>query len=701
MALFQPTNIYPSSLGELGNGTVDITKPLNVSWQVNGNSAMSAFSITIYKNDAESTKVYETGKRTDGCPFYGTDYAGNTVFFSYTIPAETLSGAGMANGEQYKLIIQQWWGNTDTDSVTQRSAAVFRTRTEPVLTIADIPSPLTVRKYAFTAQYEQAQGDSLNWVRWYLAAAGQEGTPLYDSGRIYGTAELRLDYDGLFSGTNYAIRALVQTENGVEADTGWVQFRVEYATTAVSGAMEVCASCKRSGVRVSWPGLYSVPGTAAGDAAISGGKLVLGEGGSVTWDSVTGQSMNYPQPWSLVWRGTVDVTRDNPILTMGLDGGGSAAVVLGMSGISLTVDGTEIWNEEIPWLTVQDEWALAITGGMIYLRQVTWVNGLYPAVTLYPGLTLYPYGGEQELNIFSGAAGLTGRAITALTLGGVQRCDYLYVTGAALSEEVLKEILSAGGWTPGDFSGDTLFQTNFPGGGLLAGNLNFSGTLTGFAIYRYHVGDAALEPVAQMSLSQRALFDCGAVSQQTYRYYMFGLGQTEDGAEVIVTDALISEPVTPVFWDWTVLECTEDAEGGYHPAAIFRFYLNVASGDIPNNNSPGILENFTRYPTVQRSPCDYRSGTLSAAIGRVLASGEYTDTNEVRNAVYGLSTSRNTLFLKDRRGDLWRIQTGGAIAMSTMDGSTQQVQTVTLPWVEVGSAAGTRIFLTADDALFS
>ena len=44
MALFQPTNIYPSSLGELGNGTVDITKPLAVSWQVNGNSAMTAFS---------------------------------------------------------------------------------------------------------------------------------------------------------------------------------------------------------------------------------------------------------------------------------------------------------------------------------------------------------------------------------------------------------------------------------------------------------------------------------------------------------------------------------------------------------------------------------------------------------------------------------------------------------------------------------
>ena len=207
--------------------------------------------------------------------------------------------------------------------------------------------------------------------------------------------------------------------------------------------------------------------------------------------------------------------------------------------------------------------------------------------------------------------------------------------------------------------------------------------------------------MAQTPLSERAIWDCKAVSQETYRYYMFGLGKNTNGADVIVTNALISDAVTPIFWDWTVLQCTKDAEGAYHPAAIFRFSLNVASGGISNNNSPGVLGNFTRYPTVQSSPNDYRSGTLSAAIGRVLASGEYTDTNEVRDAVYALSTTQDTLFLKDRRGDLWQIRTGGAITMNTMDGSRQQVQTVTLPWVEIGSADGARILLISSDALFA
>ena len=270
MALFQPTNIYPSSLGELGNGTIDVTKPLAVSWQVNGNSAMTAFSLTVCKNDAASTQVYTTGKLTEGCPFYGIDYAGNTVLFTHTIPADALSGANMENGQQYKLIIKQWWGETDAESVTQRSASVFLTRADPVLTVAAIPSPLAVRKYAFTATYTQAQGDALNWVRWMLRAKSSD-TALYDSGRIYGTAELRMEYDGLFSDTDYAVRCQVQTENGVQADTGWVDFRVAYATATPTGAVVACPNCKKSGIRVTWPGLYDVQGTAAGENRIQTG----------------------------------------------------------------------------------------------------------------------------------------------------------------------------------------------------------------------------------------------------------------------------------------------------------------------------------------------------------------------------------------------------------------------------------------------
>lgn len=700
MALFQPTNIFPSALGELGNGTVDIAEPLAVSWQVNGNSAMTAFSITIYQNDTDSTEVYTTGKLTDGCPFYGTNYAGETVFFTHTIPAEALSEAGMENGAQYKLIIQQWWGETDEESVTARSAAVFLTRSAPEVAIQAIPSPLTVRQYTFGADYSQAQGDALNWVRWMLAAQGQESDPLYDSGRIYGTAELKMTYDGLFPGTAYAVRCQIQTENGVTAETPWYNFTVSYATTAVTGAITTCASCQKSGVKVSWPGLYSVAGKTEGDAGISNGKLVIGPGGSVVWDTVTGQPMNYPQPWSLVWQGKVDADRDNDVLTLSF-GSAAAVFTLGRSGARLTMGATVLWRQTLNWITGDDTFTLVLADGKIYLRQVTVTGGLYPAEALLPEETLYPLHGTDEVRRFEGTANFGSRSITGMTLGGSQWCDYLWVTGEVLDAAILNRLLSAEGWKPEGFDENTLFLTDFGDKGLQAGNLNFGGTLTGFAIYRYHTGEAALELVAQTALSHRAVWDCKAVSQATYQYYMFGLGQNDAGEDVIVSDAMISDPITPIFWDWTVLRCGQGSDGAYHPTGIYRFGKNLASGAISNNNSPNILENFTRYPTVQPSPANYLSGTLSSLIGRIDREWRYVDTNEERDAIYALSTATEAMFLKDRRGDIWRIRTGGAITMTTMDGSREQAQTAALPWVEIGDVTGSRIVLTAGDSLFS
>ena len=298
--LFQPTNIFPSMTGGLGNGVVDAAAPLTVSWQVNGTSAMTAFSITIYENDESSTQVYTTGQLTDGCPFYGTDYTGEIQYFSYTIPASALSGAGIANGNTYKLQITQWW--SESDSVAQTSAAAFLTRAAPTLNIQTIPSPVPYRSYTFAADYAQAQGDAVMWFQWTIAEAGHEDTPIYDTGKIYGTGDVRVKYDGFFTG-NYAIRCQLETANGVAADTGWVDFTVSYGASQLQGLIEArgCAG----GVYLSWPEVRYISGAGSGDYSLENGVLELGDGGSVTWDSANGAALSLPAPWSFVWSGTM------------------------------------------------------------------------------------------------------------------------------------------------------------------------------------------------------------------------------------------------------------------------------------------------------------------------------------------------------------------------------------------------------------
>ena len=95
---------------------------------------------------------------------------------------------------------------------------------------------------------------------------------------------------------------------------------------------------------------------------------------------------------------------------------------------------------------------------------------------------------------------------------------------------------------------------------------------------------------------------------------------------------------------------------------------------------------------------NYASGTLQSLIGVIDQYGNYSDTVESRNAIFELSATPNTLFLKDRKGDLWRIRISGAITAQTNDNSRAQEQTISIPWAQCGNAENcgiTRIESTA------
>ena len=120
--LFQPSNISPDEIN--GSGCVDISQGIAVSWQVSGDSPMSAYQITLYKNDTSSTKLYSTGKTTLSAPWWGVNYAGDTAFFAAQIEAANMSAAGMANGNEYKMLIVQWFASNDAGVLYTAAGAV-------------------------------------------------------------------------------------------------------------------------------------------------------------------------------------------------------------------------------------------------------------------------------------------------------------------------------------------------------------------------------------------------------------------------------------------------------------------------------------------------------------------------------------------------------------------------------------------------
>ncbi len=692
MALFQPKFVIPDLRSGLGLGVVDVTQALQVSWRINGASALTAFSITIYANNTASTQIFTTGRLTSGCPAYGTSSTGDAQIFSYTIPAASLSGAGMTNGNEYKLVITQWW--SANDSIVQSSASVFSTRATPQLSIAAIGTQGVINKRynTFTGNYSQAQGDILNWFRWQIAYADNTQEPFFDTGNISGTMDISCYFDGFFDNSDYAVRLTAQTENGVEADTGWNAFSVSYGASATTGTVQANFVSGTDAIAVEWNGIGYIPGTASGDYTISDDYVLsLPAASAIVWNKVSASDMNFSAPWSFLWKGTVG-SEDTDIFTIAQSGGdivlkytyltGTLAL---MKGSTVIAAKTGIINE--PTLTV------ILTPSNLYIRFEGVVGGLYPAGTLYPSQTLYPRQGAPGTATDTISVSYTQESITEVTLSGYQTSEYFEVTNGAVGDEIIRQAITLGIYEPGTLADDYM-MANWENG-LSAGTLDIGGdTLSGYALYRREADSTVLTKVAETDVDTTLVYDYGARNNAgIYTYYLFPLG-----AETYIAQALVSNMIRPCWFNYTLMDCeaTESANI-FRVLTAYRFKYNIETREMSNNNAPNIMNNFTRYPKIQIAPQNYKSSTLTGLIGAVSYSEgapQYYDSIEMREALYALSLSARPLFLKTRKGDLLRIKVSAPISIKTDDKTAEQIEAISLSWAEVASAQGISAYST-------
>ena len=194
----------------------------------------------------------------------------------------------------------------------QNSASSFITRTEPTLTITPLTeTPVASATQNFTATYSQAQGDSINTVRWQLYNADDMSTPIDDTGEI-STSILSYEYNGLFDGQSYSVVCTVTAESGVTVSST-LDFSVQYEQGTYTGDFTAQSLCREDANLLKWDSTENIPGVdnPSGSATVSNGQLLLPANSTVTWSQKSDESgelqpLNFPQPWTAVWNGEID-----------------------------------------------------------------------------------------------------------------------------------------------------------------------------------------------------------------------------------------------------------------------------------------------------------------------------------------------------------------------------------------------------------
>lgn len=304
MALFQPSNITPSSFAGIGGGVVAASSLVSVTWQINGNSPMTGFRIQILDVDDSNTQVHDTGYIASGQQ-YSTDAQGNPAFYSYEPSGATWSSWGLTDGNSYLLKITQYWGSGQSNFVEQYSPSHFITRTAPSLTITDFVKPVATISQTFTASYTQAQGDPINWARWQFASVVNGTREMIDDTGEINTSVLSYTTDGMQSGSSYAINCIVETSSGVVTPDIWQEFTVSYTDAETSGGLSIDCSDKVSNL-LEWnqfADYSSIPGIAEGSINYADDGLSLGESASVTWNM---PENGIEDPYGFGWKGVVN-----------------------------------------------------------------------------------------------------------------------------------------------------------------------------------------------------------------------------------------------------------------------------------------------------------------------------------------------------------------------------------------------------------
>lgn len=696
MALLQPTNIIPSSFTE---GVVDAENDTaQVSWQVNGNSAMTAYQIDFFQNNTNSTFVTSTGKVPVTGGFYGTDRFGKPQMYTWTAGGDnpqTWSAFHYAftNGQQYKFKITQYWQEGGEEkSREQIEANVFITRSTPQVLIylsdntfqakdenpaLEDGSTLSTSIGYFRAEYLQEQGDAVRNARWQIATATFSNNQwrivdiISDTGEV-NTPTLQFEFNGFFNEHSYAVRCLIESESGQQANNpasqndGWIFFTINIeAQSEYSGKFTLQCLPKENAAMLEWTN-DAIPPVTSLKYALVDGAVELSSYATMKWSEATA----FKAPWTVALGLNLQTTEQ--FFMYNLNGGSTYSntfelkgKVLDKSDVTVVAGFTETFDVQIseegtsctvtiknarrnsrpkvtihetPFMPIGTLTSIDMEGGTItvaadYSPESIWrvyaleINGArivlnrkdldkISIILTDKKVVVYSNGKKfEEQEVSYRQNNLKSIEINGGVVGSTFRCVSVYK--GILTDELIETLYSNADYKP---SWDSNLYKLYLAANFIE-NINGRETFS-YRVYRQEVGKESLYPIFYcQSGNTYQLKDYGIVSRKSYTYWLYEYDRNNaylKGAQCKFPQSGKTATISTCFKSYSLLVCDYDSvNDAYHVRKQYLFALNLSAGSEGNNNTPTLNENFTQYPTRMLSTQNYASGTLQGLIGAI------------------------------------------------------------------------------------
>ena len=199
--------VYQSIYNQPDSYAIDMANNQVFSCKVQG-SSIDAYQLVI-KTLANVTK-YDSTKVTLSPVLYNDDTLNITV-----------TGGSVTEKGQLKYTIKTFSG---TNSATTREIT-FYSATTPTATLT-ITSPVANKQVDLTTVYTQSQSVPVQSYQYFLY--DDAGTTVLDQSDLIYSGKLQYSFDGLLDLTTYKARCLIINSYLQTADTGLIEFEVDY-----------------------------------------------------------------------------------------------------------------------------------------------------------------------------------------------------------------------------------------------------------------------------------------------------------------------------------------------------------------------------------------------------------------------------------------------------------------------------------------